>query len=350
MDTDWFDGSPRGILSKSAIENLRKRVATPHDYITANDGIRLFYRYWYPENTGPEKILLCVHGFGSHGEGFNVLAEKLNPRGIGVIAIDQRGHGLSDGVRGDVEDFSLFMEDLDVMVDAISERHKEIPIFTLGESLGGVIAIIYAAQKRDKLSGMVLAAAGLKENSKSILKVLLMQPAILLGILFPRAMMVDLVRNWSMANRMPENVQAMKDDPLLLRRACVHFFMAIAKYHKKIFTHYVGRINIPTLILQGGADVLVSPEGGAKIFPGIKSGRQGTENVRQSLSWTVCRPHDRGSSGSSGEMDERPLKVKRRSLFHSGDGLPEAAYAASMMRIACSPSRPVAAKSGPSPK
>lgn len=270
MDTVWFDRSSRGILSKSAIENLRKRVSTQHDYITANDGIRLFYRYWYPENKEPEKILLCVHGFGSHGGGFNVLAEKSNPQGVGIIAIDQRGHGLSDGVRGDIEVFSLFLEDLDVMVDAILERHKGIPIFILGESLGGVIAIIYAAQKQDKLSGMVLAAAGIKGNSRSILKVLFRQPAILLGILFPRAMLVDLVKNWTMANRIPANVQAMKEDPLLLRRACVHFFMTIAKYHKKIFSHYVGRINIPTLILQGEADVLVSPEGARKFFRELK--------------------------------------------------------------------------------
>ncbi|HYR11013.1 MAG TPA: alpha/beta hydrolase [Longimicrobium sp.] len=107
--------------------------------LRAQDGVRLHYRSW-PAPV-ERAVLLVSHGLGEHGGRYAALAEDLAEHGITVHAIDHRGHGLSGGRRGHVAHFGEFVRDFETFRAAIAKEHPSAPLFLLGHSLGGLIAI-----------------------------------------------------------------------------------------------------------------------------------------------------------------------------------------------------------------
>ena len=53
-----------------------------------------------------------VHGFKDHSNRFEKWALRLTENGYGVIAIDLRGHGRSEGRRGYAPDFDSYLKDV----------------------------------------------------------------------------------------------------------------------------------------------------------------------------------------------------------------------------------------------
>ncbi len=108
--------------------------------LRAADGVRLHYRTW----PAPDEraVLLVSHGLGEHGGRYAALAEDLVGHGFTVHALDHRGHGRSGGRRGHVAHFGEFVRDLETFRAAIAKEHpSEAPLFLLGHSMGGLIAI-----------------------------------------------------------------------------------------------------------------------------------------------------------------------------------------------------------------
>src|SRR5438034_10040570 len=75
--------------------------------LTSNDGISTFVRAWIPGN--PQRVLVCVQGLGGHGGYYRELACQVALRGTIVVAPDLRGHGRSEGVRGDIARFDRYL-------------------------------------------------------------------------------------------------------------------------------------------------------------------------------------------------------------------------------------------------
>jgi len=102
---------------------------------------------------GQEPALLIVHGSSGQGAVFTAWGETLSPE-LRVIAVDLRGHGLSDkppsgyGVDDHVRDLLQLIEALAL----------ERPVM-LGHSLGGSIATFVAEAVGDALGGLVLLDA-----------------------------------------------------------------------------------------------------------------------------------------------------------------------------------------------
>ncbi len=86
-----------------------------------------------------------MQGLGGHGGYYEELAYQLASEGTIVVAPDLRGHGHSEGVRGDLDDFDSFLMDIDSAVTWVSTTWPDTPIFVLGESMGVSIAIQYIA-------------------------------------------------------------------------------------------------------------------------------------------------------------------------------------------------------------
>jgi alpha-beta hydrolase superfamily lysophospholipase len=106
--------------------------------LRAADGVRLHLRAWPLPDA--RATLLVSHGLGEHGGRYAALAADLARRGMQVYAPDHRGHGLSGGSRGHVARFGEFVRDLEA-VRAHVAAASPAPMFLLGHSLGGLIAI-----------------------------------------------------------------------------------------------------------------------------------------------------------------------------------------------------------------
>jgi acylglycerol lipase len=126
--------------------------------LRAEDGVRLHYRSW--PAPAERAVLLVSHGLGEHGGRYNALAEDLAGHGITVHAVDHRGHGRSGGRRGHVARFGELVRDFDSFRAAVAKEHPSgVPVFLLGHSMGGLIAIHHLQAKgRAPYRGAILSA------------------------------------------------------------------------------------------------------------------------------------------------------------------------------------------------
>ena len=78
--------------------------------ITGLGGLELYWQAWLPESL--RAVVLLIHGFGEHSGRYNNVVESLVPEGIGIYALDHRGHGRSKGLQGHVDSFHDYVIDV----------------------------------------------------------------------------------------------------------------------------------------------------------------------------------------------------------------------------------------------
>lgn len=127
-------------------------------FFKAKDDLRLFWESTLPEASVPTRAhLAIVHGYADHAGRYRKTIEDLAAQGIAVHAFDYRGHGQSDGRRGHCDQFSEFLDDLELFWGRVQERAGGQRTFLLGHSHGGLMSVLFAAQKPAGLAGLVLS-------------------------------------------------------------------------------------------------------------------------------------------------------------------------------------------------
>ncbi|WNJ99957.1 alpha/beta hydrolase [Thalassospiraceae bacterium LMO-JJ14] len=133
---------------------------TPALYEThfwTRDGIALSYRRWLPE-TAPKAVIVALHGFNDYSAFFEQPAAYLMRQGIASYAYDQRGFG-ANGFRGRwFANDRLRMDALD-FTRAVAAKHPGVPVYLLGESMGGAVAMTLGAEHATPwIAGTILSA------------------------------------------------------------------------------------------------------------------------------------------------------------------------------------------------
>ena len=124
-------------------ERIARQTAAPllaRAHFATADGAILPVHTWWPQHSKPKAIIVALHGFNDYAMAFAGPGHYLKARGIGVIAYDQRGFGLSPG-RGLWAGTQTYTADLAALVDQIHRRYPGVPVHVLGESMGGAIAM-----------------------------------------------------------------------------------------------------------------------------------------------------------------------------------------------------------------
>ena len=115
-------------------------------------GLRIHYLEWGRADAPP---VVCVHGYTSSAQSFNALARHLQDK-CRIIAPDVRGHGESAWSPDGAYRYNDQAGDLAAFTDRL-----ELERYTLiGTSMGGIIAMVYAAEHGDRLNGLVLNDIG----------------------------------------------------------------------------------------------------------------------------------------------------------------------------------------------
>jgi alpha-beta hydrolase superfamily lysophospholipase len=134
---------------------LRHKYEGPHHLITTSDGKTLFLRMWEPSaQTLKDSAVLIFHGITAHSGPYSMLADPLTRRGFTVYGLDLRGHGLSDGNRGDYPSKERFVKDLCETIAFVKERHPKVVI--LGHSLGVLSSVVALNNCLENIDGAVL--------------------------------------------------------------------------------------------------------------------------------------------------------------------------------------------------
>lgn len=228
-------------------------------------GVDLYWQAWMPDGD-PKAVVVIAHGGGEHSGRYEYVGEHLTGAGYAVYALDHRGHGRSHGKGANIEGLDLVVADLDGFVSLAGDRHRGLPVFLLGHSMGGAIAISYAVRHQDRLAGLVLSGAA--ADVAALSKVELVASRVLSRIA-PGIGVFGV--DSSTVSRDPEIVRAYDADPL------VHHGKLPARTIGELvaaglrFPEDVRRISIPLLVMHGSADALTPPAGSEMVHANASS-------------------------------------------------------------------------------
>jgi len=189
------------------------------------------------------------------------VAAALNAAGWDVHGWDHRGHGLSQGPRGDIPDAEALLRDTARVIDAVRQPGRRFVL--LGHSLGGAIAARFAAEALSAypaawsrpLDGLVLSSPALDPGLSGAQKLALavaekLTPGLAVGN--------GLKPAWIC--RDPAVVQAYETDPLVHDRITARMTRFIVDAGARVIAD-APRWALPTLLMWAGADRCVAPRG-----------------------------------------------------------------------------------------
>lgn len=112
----------------------------------AVDGTNLPTTIWRPPAGTPTRaVMLALHGFNDYAHAFALPAPFWASRGIATYAYDQRGFGRSPTARLWPGEEAL-VADAGAMIRLVAGRHPGVPLYLLGESMGGAVAMLGLAR------------------------------------------------------------------------------------------------------------------------------------------------------------------------------------------------------------
>ena len=123
------------------------------------DGFSLPYRHWPTAEPGAERaIVVALHGFNDYSQFFDAPAKYFAKRGISSYAYDQRGFGAAT-LRGRWFETRKYAEDAGDFIRLIARRHPGKPVYLLGDSMGGAVAMLtLSSPDAPIVAGAILAA------------------------------------------------------------------------------------------------------------------------------------------------------------------------------------------------
>lgn len=134
-------------------------------YFQSSDGLNIFYRDFAAQNDGTPVI--CLPGLTRNSRDFEDLSRHLSNRRR-IIAVDFRGRGFSD-YDDNWKNYhpSTYVADVWALLDLLN-IHR---VIVVGTSLGGLCAMVMAAQQGDRIAGVVMNDIGPEINPAGIARI-----------------------------------------------------------------------------------------------------------------------------------------------------------------------------------
>lgn len=246
-------------------------------FVPDRHGYRLFYRAWPPPARQARAALVAIDGMGSDAKQFHPLGPALAPRGVAVYGLDTLGQGLSDGPRSE---WSLLPQIVDGVADFIAflgDAWSGRPVYLLGESLGGPLALELAIRpdRPLNLAGLILASPELEptrltahDRWATLALVLQQLPSFLLASLAPS---VDISGRERLVARDPHVYEQSLRDPLRNNRVSVRSMIAAFALISRAFDR-ARQMTLPTLVLQAECDLVTDPLAAAALVGCLATG------------------------------------------------------------------------------
>ncbi len=108
------------------------------DVAVMEDGTALPLRVWKAKK--PKAILVAVHGFNDYSNAFDAPAKWFAKRGLSTYAFDQRSFGKNPN-RGIWAGSEAMTRDLATFVNLVKGRNPKLPVYVIGVSMGGAVAM-----------------------------------------------------------------------------------------------------------------------------------------------------------------------------------------------------------------
>lgn len=130
-------------------------------------GLQLYGQFWLPpQGLAPRALVLIVHGTAEHSGLYAPVAEALAQHGYGVYGLDLQGWGRSEGLgaRGFVNSHDDYVGDVRSTLNDLHRQYPGVPVFGVGESLGGTVLLRGQILGGLNFQGLILSDPGYKPN------------------------------------------------------------------------------------------------------------------------------------------------------------------------------------------
>src|SRR5687767_5152202 len=223
----------------------------------------------------PQRTFVFIHGFGGQAEQWHYQLQKFSVENR-VIALDLRGHGLSDKpARG--YDMPQLVDDLETALTFLKVKGKFVLV---GHSYGGAVVTEYALKNPDRVERLILMATAGEFKLQPMLKLALSLPIWLLRLIEP------FTRKWLFA------------PPYVLKQ---HYFQNMSKWNG---WERFSKLQVPTLVVRGNRD---------RVFESARF-----EKVTASI--PGAEEADIGVSGHLVMLERREAVERAIERFTSGEG------------------------------
>jgi acylglycerol lipase len=238
------------------IKKLRQEFKNPHYFVSTSDDKILFLRAWIPQEQTDTAILI-FHGVTAHSGPYTMIGKALSHLGYAVYGLDLRGHGLSDGNRGDYPSKERFIQDIGETISFVKKLHKRLLI--LGHSLGVMSAIYATNYFLDAIDGLILlsGARSIRPGVYSKVSFLKKLKILISSLIKPGKPVISYQR---------EGMTGL-DDPLYNFKYTLRF-MKIFNLEKVRFQK---QLSIPVLLGIGESDELFTIESARSLYDEIPS-------------------------------------------------------------------------------
>lgn len=219
--------------------------------VVTSDGARLPLRVW--QAAAPRAVIIGVHGFNDYSNAFDMPGQWFADHGVTVYAFDQRGFGEAPG-RGLWAGDTRMADDLGAVVALVRAEHPGLPVYLLGESMGGgVVMRAFSLPDPPRVDGVILAAPAVWgwRSMNSFYEVALWTGA----HLAPGAT----VSGRGLGFRASDNVEmlrALGRDPLVIKETQIGTIYGLVNLMDAAAIS-AGRIDVPVLLLYGAHDEIV---------------------------------------------------------------------------------------------
>ncbi len=233
-------------------------AVAPHvadDRFIADDGAALPLRVWKPagETTA---VVLAVHGFNDYSNAFAMPAADWAEHGIATYAYDQRGFGAAPD-RGYWAGSARLATDLVEASRVLRSRYPHVPLYLLGESMGGAVVIVAetgaAGTPRPTADGIILTAPAVwGRDSMTVLE----RVALWIGYhVIPGVT----VTGRGLGIKPSDNVEMLRAigrDPLVIKETRIDTIYGLVDLMDAALD-YAPLLDVPLLVMYGARDEIV---------------------------------------------------------------------------------------------
>lgn len=238
----------------------------------------------------PKGVIVIVHGIAEHCGRYERTGQLLAEAGFHVRSFDLIGAGASGGARWDIDKWSRYHDQVQRHVEAARERG--VPVVLFGHSLGGNIAAGYVLDGYPAPDLLVLSAPAL-DGGAAWQRAL----APIAGKLAPRMSLSNAVKGEHLS-RDPQVAEDYFADPLVVTKSSFRFGAQLFEQMEEVSSK-LDQLDVPTLVIHGGDDVLVPTESSEqlgrldcvdrKVYPGLRhetlNEPEGPEIVSDIVDW-----------------------------------------------------------------
>jgi alpha-beta hydrolase superfamily lysophospholipase len=221
------------------------------------DEAPLPYRVWEPKNKKyrkhPKAVIVALHGFNDYSRAFETPGSYFSKNGYTMYAYDQRGFGSAPytGIWAGEENL---IHDLANFVRNVRLRHKDVPLYVMGESMGGAVTIV-ALSRPDfpKVDGAILIAPAVwgEDTMHPVYRATLWVAAHTM----PSYRLTGSDLKILASNNIPM-LQRMSRDPLVIKSTRVDAVYGIVKLMDRAYLD-VPKLDVPVLMLYGSEDQVI---------------------------------------------------------------------------------------------